>query len=52
VGGPRPALVESHRSSARSSVKSMMSSSVKTLAEDKPLASGNGISVGVSLTEP
>ena len=52
VGGPRPSLVESHRSSARSSVKSMMSSSVKTLAEDKPLASGNGISVGVSLTEP
>lgn len=52
VGGPRPALVESHRSSARSSVKSMMSSNVKTLAEDKPLASGNGISVGVSLTEP
>lgn len=29
-----------------------MSSSVKTLSEDKPLASGNGISVGVSLTEP
>ncbi|KAK7192196.1 hypothetical protein DPSP01_010203 [Paraphaeosphaeria sporulosa] len=52
VGGPRPALVESHRSSARSSVKSMMSSSVKTLAEDKPLASGNGVSVGVTLTEP
>ncbi|KAL1604980.1 hypothetical protein SLS60_004521 [Paraconiothyrium brasiliense] len=30
----------------------MMSSSVKTLAEDKPLASGNGVSVGVTLTEP
>ena len=29
-----------------------MSSSVKTLPEDKPLASGNGISVGVNLTEP
>ncbi|KAF1966387.1 hypothetical protein BU23DRAFT_560305 [Bimuria novae-zelandiae CBS 107.79] len=52
VGGSRPALVESHRSSARSSVKSMMSNSVKTLPEDKPLASGNGISVGVNLTEP
>lgn len=51
-GGPRPALVESHRSSARSSVKSMMSSSVKSLPEDKPLASGNGVSVSVTLTEP
>lgn len=52
LSGPRPALGESHRSSARSSVKNMMSSSTKTVSEDKPLASGNGISVGVSLTEP
>jgi hypothetical protein len=30
----------------------MISSSVKTFTEDKPLASGNGVSVGVTLTEP
>jgi len=52
VSAPRPALTESHRSSGRSSVKSMMSSSTKALPEEKPLATGNGISVGVSLTEP
>lgn len=52
VSGPRPTLMESHRSSGRSSAKSIMSSSIKTLPEEKPLASGNGISVGVSLTEP
>lgn len=51
VGGPRPALVD-HRSSGRSSAKSVMSSSVKPVPEEKPLASGNGITVGIALTEP
>jgi len=30
----------------------MVNSSVKTLPEEKPLASGNGINVGITLTEP
>ncbi|KAF2468949.1 uncharacterized protein BDR25DRAFT_372836 [Lindgomyces ingoldianus] len=50
---PRPAL-DGHRSSncARSSAKNLASSAVQILPEDKPLASGNGINVGISLTEP
>ncbi|ORY15263.1 or S-antigen, C-terminal domain-domain-containing protein [Clohesyomyces aquaticus] len=56
IGGslaPRPALADGHRSgSSRSSAKSLASSAIRTLPEDKPLASGNGINVGISLTEP
>lgn len=52
MGGPRPALIESHRSSGRQSAKSLVNSVVKTMPEDKPLASGNGINVGIQLTEP
>jgi len=47
---PRPGLTESHRSTARSA-KSMVHS-VRSVTEEKPLASGNGINVGISLTEP
>lgn len=52
VGGPRPGLMDTHRSSGRSSAKSVVSSSAKAVPEEKPLASGNGINVGISLTEP
>ncbi|KAF2873875.1 hypothetical protein BDV95DRAFT_660323 [Massariosphaeria phaeospora] len=52
VGGSRPGLVESHRSAGRASAKSIVSSSVKPIPEEKPLASGNGINVSISLTEP
>ena len=52
TAGPRPALVEASRSSGRSSAKSLVNSSVKPLPEEKPLASGNGINVNISLTEP
>ncbi|PVH92596.1 hypothetical protein DM02DRAFT_543297 [Periconia macrospinosa] len=50
--GPRPSLAESNRSNARNSAKSLISSSIKNVPDEKPLASGNGISVGISLTEP
>ncbi|KAF2736554.1 hypothetical protein EJ04DRAFT_521953 [Polyplosphaeria fusca] len=51
TNGPRPTMVDSNRSSGRSSAKSAISS-VRTIPEEKPLASGNGINVGISLTEP
>jgi hypothetical protein len=50
-GVPRPSIAESHWSSGRASAKSMISS-VKTVPEEKPVASGGGISVNVQLTEP
>lgn len=50
-GMPRPSLNESHWSSGRASAKSMISS-VKTLPEEKPVASGGGVNVNISLTEP
>jgi len=50
-GVPRPSLTESHWSSGRSSAKSMISS-VKSMPEEKPVASGGGVNVNVSLTEP
>ncbi|KAL0262891.1 hypothetical protein SLS55_001865 [Diplodia seriata] len=61
VGGPvsgmvsRPVLAETVRSaSGRSTVsrKSVVSSITQTIPDDKPLASGNGISVGIALAEP
>lgn len=51
-GGPRPTLVESHRSSGRQSAKSLANSVVTKVPEEKPLASGNGINVTIQLTEP
>jgi hypothetical protein len=50
-GVSRPSMTESHWSSGRASAKSMISS-VKTVSEEKPVASGGGISVNVQLTEP
>jgi hypothetical protein len=50
-GISRPSLNESSWSSGRASAKSMVSS-VKTLPEDKPVASGGGVNVNISLTEP
>jgi hypothetical protein len=50
AGVPRPSIAES-RSSGRASAKSMISS-VKTVPEEKPVASGGGVSVNVQLTEP
>ncbi|KAH8725805.1 hypothetical protein GQ44DRAFT_771761 [Phaeosphaeriaceae sp. PMI808] len=50
-GVPRPSLTESHWSSGRASAKSMISN-VKSLPEDKPVASGGGVNVNISLTEP
>jgi hypothetical protein len=40
------------RSSGRASAKSIVNSVVKPIPEEKPLASGNGITVGITLTEP
>jgi hypothetical protein len=50
-GVPRPSLSESHWSSGRNSAKNMISS-VKTVPEEKPVASGGGVNVNISLTEP
>jgi hypothetical protein len=50
-GVSRPSLTESHWSSGRASAKSMISS-VKMLPEEKPVASGGGVNVNISLTEP
>jgi hypothetical protein len=47
----RPSISDSTWSSGRNSVKGVISS-VKTLPEEKPVASGGGVSVNVSLTEP
>ncbi|KAF1996795.1 hypothetical protein P154DRAFT_306664 [Amniculicola lignicola CBS 123094] len=52
AGGTRPGILEGHRSGGRNSAKSSVSSVVKPLPEEKPVASGNGINVGISLTEP
>lgn len=51
AGVHRPSITESHRSSGRASAKSM-SSSIKTLPEEKPVASGGGVNVNIALTEP
>ena len=49
----RPGLVESVRTaSGRAATKSISTSVVRTIPEEKPLASGNGINVGISLAEP
>lgn len=49
----RPGLVDSVRTaSGRSTAKSMTTSVVRTIPDEKPLASGNGINVGISLAEP
>ncbi|KAF2189045.1 hypothetical protein K469DRAFT_724327 [Zopfia rhizophila CBS 207.26] len=51
--GPRPALVDKRRSGpGRSATKNLANSVVRPIPEEKPLASGNGINVGISLTEP
>ncbi|KAF2806581.1 uncharacterized protein BDZ99DRAFT_538933 [Mytilinidion resinicola] len=58
VGGPvsgiinRPHLVESVRTNSGRPAKSTTSSVVRAVPEEKPLASGNGINVSVSLAEP
>ncbi|KAI4615579.1 uncharacterized protein J4E87_009038 [Alternaria ethzedia] len=51
AGMPRPSVAESHWSSGRASAKSIISN-VKSLPEEKPVASGGGVSVNVQLTEP
>ncbi|OAL46643.1 hypothetical protein IQ07DRAFT_517892 [Pyrenochaeta sp. DS3sAY3a] len=50
LGVSRPS-VDSHWSSGRSSAKSMITN-IKTMPEEKPVASGGGVSVNVTLTEP
>jgi hypothetical protein len=50
-GMPRPSVAESHWSSGRASAKSIISN-VKSVPEEKPVASGGGVSVNVQLTEP
>ncbi|KAH7384397.1 hypothetical protein DE146DRAFT_224433 [Phaeosphaeria sp. MPI-PUGE-AT-0046c] len=50
-GGSRPSLTESHWSSGRASAKSMISS-IKSVPEEKPVASGGGVNVNIALTEP
>lgn len=49
----RPGLVESVRTaSGRAATKNISTNVVRTVPEEKPLASGNGIGVGISLAEP
>lgn len=48
---PRPPAVEPTWSSGRTSTKSTMTS-VKSMPEEKPVASGGGVSVNIQLTEP
>ena len=50
--GPWPAPVENHRSPIKTSAKTAIESVVRSVLEEKPLASGDGISVSISLTEP
>jgi hypothetical protein len=47
----RPSLSDSQLSSGRSSAKSVISS-IRSLPEEKPVASGGGVSVNIALTEP
>jgi hypothetical protein len=47
----RPSVAESHWSSGRASAKSIITN-VKSVPEEKPVASGGGVSVNVQLTEP
>lgn len=52
---PRPALIETVRTSSGRSVdsrKSMVSTTTQRIPDEKPLATGNGINVGISLAEP
>ncbi|MCJ1401206.1 hypothetical protein MMC11_004418 [Xylographa trunciseda] len=61
VGGPvsgmvhRPSLVENVRSGSMDSRQSITSTSpsiIPTIADEKPLASGNGVSISIALAEP
>ena len=59
VGGPisgmihRPSLAENVRTASRDSVASTRSmTGISGLEEEKPLASGNGVSLSISLAEP
>lgn len=52
MGVPRPTLQDSYRSSGRMAAKNTMNSTTKPVPEEKPVASGNGINVGIQLTEP
>lgn len=51
---PRPALIETVRTSSGRSVDSRKSmvSTTQRIPDEKPLATGNGINVGISLAEP
>lgn len=50
-GAPRPSLSDSHFSSGRSA-KSMISNVRSVSDSEKPVASGGGVNVNISLTEP
>ncbi|KAH7108833.1 hypothetical protein B0J11DRAFT_239777 [Dendryphion nanum] len=50
--GPHSALVKNHPPSGWESAKNIISSVVRAVPEEKPLMSGNGISVSISLAEP
>ena len=59
VGGPisgmihRPSLAENVRTASRDSVATTQSTTgIPGLEEEKPLASGNGVSLSISLAEP
>ncbi|KAH7110128.1 hypothetical protein B0J11DRAFT_499404 [Dendryphion nanum] len=49
---PHSALVKNHPPSGWESAKNIISSVVREVPEEKPLMSGNGISVSISLAEP
>lgn len=58
VGGPlsgmvhRPHLAESIRTASDRSTKTDLSNVVPSIGEEKPVASGNGVSVSIALAEP
>ncbi|KAI8932011.1 hypothetical protein NX059_010906 [Plenodomus lindquistii] len=51
AGIHRPSISESNWSSGRNSAKSIVTS-VKSMPEEKPVASGGGVNVNIQLTEP
>lgn len=51
AGIHRPSIAEPNWSSGRASAKSLITS-VKSMPEEKPVASGGGVNVNIQLTEP
>ena len=58
VGGPisgmlhRPALADNIRTASTESGRSISNSAATAIADEKPIASGNGVSISIALAEP